>query len=108
MGGHDHGHGHHPPYTIPDYKMYKVEDVPELMITKRALAAQGLKDPWLRNEVWRYSAKEFGTQGERIYLTFFRGFKLGFAAFVATMVGTYAYDKLYPPKHGHGHEDDHH
>lgn len=42
------GGGHHSFPKLPDYKIYKVEDVPELMITKRALAAKGLKDPWLR------------------------------------------------------------
>ncbi len=47
MGG-DHGHGHGPPYKIPDYKIYKVESVPELMAVQRALAQKGLKDPWLR------------------------------------------------------------
>ncbi|KAJ8962505.1 hypothetical protein NQ318_000895 [Aromia moschata] len=44
-----HGHGHHPPYTIPDYRIYKVSDVPELVVVQKALAASGLKDPWLRN-----------------------------------------------------------
>jgi len=47
MGG-DHGHGHGAPDKIPDYKIYKVETVPELMAVKRALAGKGLKDPWLR------------------------------------------------------------
>lgn len=42
------GGGHHDIPRVPDYKIYRVEDVPELMITKRALAAKGLKDPWLR------------------------------------------------------------
>lgn len=44
MGGHDH---HHAPYKVPDYKIYKV-DAPELVQVERALARQGLKDPWLR------------------------------------------------------------
>ena len=44
MGGDHHG----PPVKIPDYKIYKVESVPELMAVKRALAAKGLKNPWLR------------------------------------------------------------
>lgn len=102
MGGH--GHGHHDEIKIPDYKIYKVEDVPELMATKRVLAAQGLKDPWLRNEVWRYNRDVFKTERHRIYLGFFRGFRTGFVAFVATIAGTYVYDKLYPSEHGHGHD----
>lgn len=47
MGG-GHGHDHHHHIKIPDYKIYKVEDVPELMAVRRVLATQGLKDPWLR------------------------------------------------------------
>ena len=44
MGGG--GHGHTPP--IPDWKKYKVEDVPQLVEIRNLLAKQGLKDPWLR------------------------------------------------------------
>lgn len=104
MGGHDH---HHDPYKIPDYRSFKVEDVPLLVATRRALAARGLSDPWLRNEVWRYNTKEFGTKSSRIYYSFFRGFKVGLAAFVVTMIATSTYDAMYPSEHGHGHSDDH-
>lgn len=45
MGG---DHGHHGLPKIPDYKIYKIEDVPEFVKLKTALAAKGLKDPWLR------------------------------------------------------------
>ncbi|XP_066253214.1 NADH dehydrogenase [ubiquinone] 1 beta subcomplex subunit 3 [Euwallacea similis] len=107
MGGHgDHGHGHGPPYVIPDYRIYKVSDVPRLVEIEKALAARGLKDPWLRNEVWRYS-KEFGTERNRVMRTFFRGFKYGFAAFVVTMVGTEIYNRQFPDEHSHGHGDHH-
>lgn len=108
MGGH--GHGHHDPYTIPDYKTYKVADVPELVAVEKALAAQGLKDPWLRNEVWRYNVKEWGTEKARGRLIFFRGFKYGFGAFLVTIAGTALYDTLFPSAHGHGghgHGSDH-
>lgn len=97
------GHGHGEPYKIPDYKIYKVADVPELAEVERALASQGLKDPWLRNEVWRFDPKGWGTPKERFNLIFFRGFKYGFGAFVLTIIGTAIYDKLYPSKHDHGH-----
>lgn len=43
MGGH-----HHQVQTVPDWKIYKVEDAPELMEVKQSLQRQGLKDPWLR------------------------------------------------------------
>lgn len=45
MGGHGH---HHEPYKVPDYKIYKVADAPQLVEVERALARVGLKDPWLR------------------------------------------------------------
>ncbi|CAH0550844.1 unnamed protein product [Brassicogethes aeneus] len=101
MGGHGHGHGD--PYKIPDYRIYKVADVPELASIEKALASQGLKDPWLRNEVWRYNVKEFGNEKIRIKQVFFRGFKYGFGAFLLTIAGTAIYDKLNPSDHGHGH-----
>lgn len=98
------GHGHGEQYEIPNYKIYKVDDVPQLMATKRALAAQGLSDPWLRNEVWRYNTKEFGTERSRALATFGRGFRLGLAACVVTILGTAIYDKLSPSDH-HGHSE---
>ncbi|KAJ3649057.1 hypothetical protein Zmor_020819 [Zophobas morio] len=103
MGGHGHGHES---YTIPDYKIYKVDDIPELCATRKALASHGLKDPWLRNEVWRYNPKEFGTEKARLRTFLFRGFRTGFIAFAITIAGTAIYDKLYPPKH-HGEHSDH-
>ncbi|CAG9858333.1 unnamed protein product [Phyllotreta striolata] len=99
MGGGGHGHGD--PYKIPDYKIYKVEDVPRLMQIKRALAAQGLSDPWLRNEVWRYNTKEFSTHHDMLKKLMFRGFKLGLAATVVTVLGTAIYDKIFPDEHHH-------
>lgn len=42
------GGGHHQEFKVPDWKIYKVEDAPELLKVRRALERQGLKDPWLR------------------------------------------------------------
>ena len=36
------------PYTVPDYKIYKIDGLKELEWTRDALAEKGLKDPWLR------------------------------------------------------------
>lgn len=44
MGGH---HGPKPP-KIPDWRMYKVEDVPDLVRLRQCLHSVGLKNPWLR------------------------------------------------------------
>ncbi|RZC31929.1 NDUF B12 domain containing protein [Asbolus verrucosus] len=95
------GGGHHEPYKVPDYRIYKVEDIPQLATTQRALAAQGLKDPWLRNEVWRYDPKIWGTEKTRVRGFFLRGFKTGFAAFLVTIAATAVYDKMHPSEHGH-------
>lgn len=65
--GHGHGHGHshhvvhnpvisHPPiehhhvgeFKAPDWRIYKVENAPELLEVQEKLARRGLKDPWLR------------------------------------------------------------
>ncbi|CAH1405663.1 unnamed protein product [Nezara viridula] len=72
-------------YQTPDYRIYKVEEAPELVKVQEALRSQGLKDPWLRNEVWRFRECEWGTTRQGLMTFFFRGFPLGFAAFLATI-----------------------
>ncbi|KAG5852473.1 NADH dehydrogenase [ubiquinone] 1 beta subcomplex subunit 3 [Anguilla rostrata] len=83
MGG-DHGHGK---LVLPDYKQWKVEGTP-LEFTKERLARRGLKDPWARNEAWRY----MGGFGKAVTFgnVFLRGFKYGFAAFVVAVGVEYA------------------
>ena len=68
--GHGHGHDHHhhgpriinsvikyeipeaghhvEPFKSPDWRIYKVENAPELQRVQNRLAALGLRDPWLR------------------------------------------------------------
>ncbi|CAH0717528.1 unnamed protein product, partial [Brenthis ino] len=72
---------------------------------EQALAQKGLKDPWIRNEAWRYHPG-FGTRWQRARKLFFRGLPLGLALTVATV----AFDKMTgEDKHGHGHgHGDHH
>ena len=89
---------------IPDYKIYKVgEHTPELFEVQQKLAAKGLKDPWLRNEVWRYDMK--GRMGmtvpkAHLYLVA-RGFIPGlFLATISTILWK-QYEKTL-------HHDDHH
>ncbi|XP_054710194.1 NADH dehydrogenase [ubiquinone] 1 beta subcomplex subunit 3-like [Uloborus diversus] len=99
MGG-DHGHGIP---KIPDYRIYKVEDCPQLMTTKRMLAQHGLKDPWLRNEVWRYPPESVNGQWKQLNEIFFRKFKWGFVAAVLTIVGEKVYHHYYPEEDHHHH-----
>ena len=35
-------------FKCPDYKIYKIENAPDLLKVQQKLAAKGLKDPWLR------------------------------------------------------------
>lgn len=113
-GGHGHGvqggssshvdhhqHGESRPYEIPDYQKYRVEDVPKLKALQERLAREGLKDPWLRNLVWRYDPA-FGTPWTRTKVFFFRGFKWGLLAFAITIAGEKAYD-MYAPSSNKGH-----
>ena len=83
MGGHGHGHG--PPYKVPDASIYKVANSPELAEVERALARRSLKDWSLRNEVWRYNLTHFSSHCSRLVNFLFKGFPLGFSAFVATI-----------------------
>ncbi|KAM9305866.1 NADH dehydrogenase [ubiquinone] 1 beta subcomplex subunit 3 [Gastrophryne carolinensis] len=98
--GHEHhGHEHHGhgKMQIPDYRIWKVEGTP-LEDVQARLARRGLKDPWLRNEAWRYSgafAKPV-TIGQVV----FKGFRWGFAAFVVALGVEYAF---FPPKKDGGH-----
>ncbi|XP_028847604.1 NADH dehydrogenase [ubiquinone] 1 beta subcomplex subunit 3 [Denticeps clupeoides] len=89
MGGDHHGHGK---LAMPDYKQWKWEGTP-LEFTQQRLARRGLRDPWARNEAWRYTGS-FG-----VPVTFkdilARGFKKGFIAFAVALAVEYT---LFPPK----------
>ncbi|PIK53836.1 putative NADH dehydrogenase [Apostichopus japonicus] len=84
------------PYHIPDWKTWKVEDVPELMSLKQRLAAKGLKDPWIRNEVWRFQP---GMGKMPWYKLVFKGFGLGAGAFIIAV----GLEKLFWKDDDHGH-----
>ncbi|CAJ1071617.1 NADH dehydrogenase 1 beta subcomplex subunit 3 [Xiphias gladius] [Xyrichtys novacula] len=88
MGG-DHGPSKTP---LPDWKQWKIEGTP-LEFTQKRLAARGLKDPWARNEAWRYSGKF--ARPVTLPDVLLRGFKWGFAAFAVALAVEYA---LSPPK----------
>jgi len=99
MGGHD-AHGHGPPYVVPDAKIYKVADVPQLLRIQNILASEGLKDPWLRNYVWKYDPHG-PTRVPKIFFrrTIGRGMLYGFiAAVITTGIGKLIEDD----HHGHG------
>ncbi|XP_037951680.1 NADH dehydrogenase [ubiquinone] 1 beta subcomplex subunit 3 [Teleopsis dalmanni] len=102
------GHGHGEPYKVPHPSVFKVENSWQLKQVQEALARQGLCDPWLRNEVWRYDEKQWGKgPGTRFGRLFFRGFIWGFAAFVVTIGAEYALGMNKGHGHGHGNGDEH-
>jgi len=78
------GHGHEA-YKVPDASTYKIEGIPKLEEVQNALRRQGLRDPWLRNEVWRYDAATMGTHASRARAFFGRGFVWGLGAFLVTI-----------------------
>ncbi|KFW93127.1 NADH dehydrogenase [ubiquinone] 1 beta subcomplex subunit 3, partial [Phalacrocorax carbo] len=94
--GNEHGHGHSK-MELPDYRQWKIEGTPLEKVQER-LAKRGLRDPWARNEAWRY----MGGFAKPVTLTevFTRGFKWGFAAFVIALGIEYT---LFPPKKNGGH-----
>ena len=77
--------------TIPDYKTYQIGPwAPELQEVERKLKARGLKDPWLRNEVWRFDRRDFLTPKQRALVAFKRGFFPGLAlAIISACVSSY-------------------
>ncbi|KAM7153185.1 NADH dehydrogenase [ubiquinone] 1 beta subcomplex subunit 3 isoform 3-T3 [Macrochelys suwanniensis] len=92
--GHEHGHGK---VKLPDYKQWKIEGTPLEDVQER-LARRGLRDPWLRNEAWRYMGGYAKPVTVLDVLT--KGFKWGFLAFVVALGVEYT---LFPPKKNGGH-----
>ncbi|XP_031847014.1 NADH dehydrogenase [ubiquinone] 1 beta subcomplex subunit 3 [Nomia melanderi] len=96
------GHGHGPLPEIPSPDIYKVENCPKLKAVQDELAKQGLKDPWLRNEVWRYQNSRIPRK-KQLLIANTRGMALGFAAFLIT-IGIEKYFGIdYNSHHGDGH-----
>lgn len=83
--------------VVPDYKTYKVDRwTPELLNVQQKLAAKGLKDPWLRNEVWRYDERMWNTPTQRLKIAAKRGLIPGIAlAIITTAISNY-YDSHSP------------
>ncbi|CAH1788893.1 unnamed protein product, partial [Owenia fusiformis] len=88
-------------FQIPDWRMYKAKDLPMLTDLERALAARGLKDPWIRNYAWRYMPGNYTPPFTLFKMTVFRGFKWGLALTAVAIVLDGLRTKYNPPKHGH-------
>ncbi|XP_061411419.1 NADH dehydrogenase [ubiquinone] 1 beta subcomplex subunit 3 [Lethenteron reissneri] len=104
--GHEAAHGAHeahgvrgnvPGVDMPDWKTWKVEGTP-LEVVQQRLAKRGLRDPWLRNEAWRYSGSF--ANPPTFWKVVFKGFKYGFAAFAVALAVEYT---VFPPNKGGHH-----
>jgi len=84
---------------IPDPAKYDITVSPDLMYTRDRLAARGLKDPWIRNEIWRFDPKYWGTRWERILFPL-RPVKYAVCVFLITL----GIEKMFSHPHEH-HED---
>jgi len=66
------------PYKIPHWSHYQVTDrTPELQKLQQRLASLGLKDPWIRNEVWRFDRGYQPTMMQNAKMLLGRGMGIG-------------------------------
>ncbi|CAG0923463.1 unnamed protein product [Notodromas monacha] len=73
-----HGHGANIP-KVPDYKAFVVGDhTPDLRVLQSRLAMHGLKDPWIRNEVFRFDITNYGDLRQKRKSVYLRGMRTGF------------------------------
>jgi NADH dehydrogenase (ubiquinone) 1 beta subcomplex subunit 3 len=97
--------GGHPKIEVPDYKTFTIGNwAPELQETQRKLAARGLKDPWIRNEVWRFDRRDFDSPKQRWVNALKRGLVPGLVlAVISTFISNY-----YENGRHHSHSSDGH
>ncbi|XP_078046787.1 NADH dehydrogenase [ubiquinone] 1 beta subcomplex subunit 3 [Augochlora pura] len=97
------GHGHMELPKVPKAEIFRIEDSKELLMVQEELAKKGLKNPWLRNEVWRYHDLGIPLRTQKIKF-WTRGLRLGIPAFLITI----AIEKYFGIEYGHhGHGDAH-
>lgn len=86
------GGGGGAPHEVPDWRTYKAEGIPELDRLQRRLGALGLRDPWIRNEAWKFTEVNGGTtsMSKVAMRVTFRGFGIALAAMAVTIL----YDKV--------------
>ena len=95
--------GHSKNATIPHWSSQTVgSHTPELQEIQRRLAVHGLKDPWLRNEAWRFDRRHngVGQQWTRLFRPKMAAAAAVFAIFTATCKVQY-WDKKWEEKWGH-------
>ncbi|XP_014212206.1 NADH dehydrogenase [ubiquinone] 1 beta subcomplex subunit 3 [Copidosoma floridanum] len=99
--------GHHKPHIpeVPDASKFKVESSEFLMDIQKKLGEKGLKDPWLRNHVWRTDQWKGKKHPDWVLL---RIFTYGWKIWVPLVIGTIAVESfLGIDYHGHSNHGDH-
>ena len=71
---------------VPDWRFYKVENYPDQVAVNAKLEAHGLpKDPWARNESWKYDERYFKSSWSWKLRSYYKGAKIGAALTVAVI-----------------------
>lgn len=78
------------PPKLPDWRIYKWENVKYLVQTQKKLSQYGLKDPFIRNYVWQFHP-QYGTKLMNNLRFCFDGCAIGFLLGVASL----AFEKWY-------------
>ncbi|XP_003748319.1 NADH dehydrogenase [ubiquinone] 1 beta subcomplex subunit 3 isoform X2 [Galendromus occidentalis] len=102
------GHGHHEPEAIvpKDHTIYKPDGIRQLDTLKERLAKKGLKDPWMRNEVWRYQHQEASAAARMLEMA--GGWRcIGIGAAIGAVGALLSKYTTEDHHHGEGHEDGH-
>ncbi|NP_001165789.1 NADH dehydrogenase [ubiquinone] 1 beta subcomplex subunit 3 [Nasonia vitripennis] len=103
------GHHHVKLPNVPDPSIYKVEDAKDLLKVQERLAKKGLKDPWMRNYVWRCTIDKADKHPNWVLLKFFTyGWKY-WVPLVGLTIGIEHFLGIdyHAHGHGHGHDDKH-
>jgi len=88
------------PYKVPHWTKYKVGDhTPELQALEKKLAALGLKDPWIRNEVWRFDRGYTLSKWAKAKMLLSRGAVVGITLGVISAGISIAWEKEYSKQH---------
>lgn len=87
-----------------DWRSYKVDGIPELESYRSKLKNKGLRDPWIRNQVWIYDPKVGAYPQWRVSLrTAFFGFRYAMVALATCLITEKILEKAFPPFHEHIH-----
>ena len=90
--------------SILDWRSYKVDGIPELESHRSKLLNRGLRDPWIRNQVWLYDAKAGAyPQWRTTARSAFLGFRYAIVALATCLITEKLLEKAFPPFHGHIH-----